>query len=172
MAAPLPTAPPTGGLPQFDLSWWPGEIVWTLVIFGLLFFLFSKVFVPRIGDTIANREDRISGDIGAARRLRDEAEAQAAEARAETAVARAQAQKLAQDAKAKAHAEVAARDAVEQAKVAEVIAKAELGIAATRERAMTHLAEIAADIAGAIVGKLTGEAASAAEVSAAVASKA
>src|SRR5277367_2542657 len=102
MAAPLPTAHPTGGLPQFDLSWWPGEIVWTLIVFAVLYFLFTRVFVPRIGGTIADREDRISGDIGEARRLRDEAEAQVAQAAAETAQARAQAQQLALDAKAKA----------------------------------------------------------------------
>ena len=68
----------SGGLPQFDLSWWPGQMVWMLIIFGVMFFLFARVFVPRVGGAIDDREDRISGDIGAARKLRDEADAQAA----------------------------------------------------------------------------------------------
>jgi F-type H+-transporting ATPase subunit b len=95
----------SGGLPQFDPSWWPGEIVWMLLIFGVMLFLFSKVFVPKVSRAMDEREDRISGDIGAARRLKDEADAQAAAAAAETAQARAAAQKLALEAKAKAHAE-------------------------------------------------------------------
>jgi len=37
----------SGGLPQFDPSWWPGQMVWMLIIFGVMFFLFAKVFVPR-----------------------------------------------------------------------------------------------------------------------------
>jgi F-type H+-transporting ATPase subunit b len=172
MAA-LPTSVPagaehaSGGLPQFDMTWWPGEIVWTLIIFGFLFFLFSKVFVPRIGDTIASREDRISGDVGEARRLRDEADAQANAAAAETAQGRAAAQKVALDAKAKAHAEAAKREAAEEARLAATLAKAEAAISATRERAMGHVREIAADTAQAIVEKLTGETVSAAEIAAA-----
>ena len=68
---------------------------------------------------MADREDRISGDIGAARRLKEEADAQVAAAAAETAQARAAAQKLALDAKAKAHAEAAQREALEEAKLGE-----------------------------------------------------
>ena len=59
----------SGGLPQFDLAQWPGQMVWMLVIFAVLFVLFRYVFVPKIGGTIAAREDKIGGDIGQARRL-------------------------------------------------------------------------------------------------------
>ncbi|HEX4179640.1 MAG TPA: hypothetical protein VHY32_02505 [Caulobacteraceae bacterium] len=155
-----------GGLPQFDLAQWPGQMVWMLIIFGVMFALFAKVFVPSVGGTIAHREDRISGDVGEARRLRDEADAQAAAAAAETAQARAQAQKLALDAKAKAKAEAAAREAAEEAKLATTLSHAEAAINRTREAAMGHVREIAADTAQAIVEKLTGVSLSAAELAA------
>src|ERR1700722_4804889 len=99
------SAPAAGGLPQFDLAQWPGQMVWMLIIFGVLIFLFAKVFVPKVGGTIADREDKIGGDIGDARRLRDEAEAQSKEAAEDLAQARARAQRLAADAKAGATAE-------------------------------------------------------------------
>src|SRR5580693_414287 len=95
----------SGGLPQFDLSQWPGQMVWMLIIFGILFLLFRFVFVPNVGGTIAAREDKIGGDIGEARRLRDEAEAQSKAAAEELAQARTRAQRLAADAKAAATAE-------------------------------------------------------------------
>jgi F-type H+-transporting ATPase subunit b len=166
-SAPLPAAHPTGGLPQFDLAWWPGEIVWTLAIFLVLYVLFTRVFVPRISGTIDAREDRIAGDIGAARKVKQEADAQVASAAAETAQARASAQKLALDAKAKAAAEAAQRDALEEAKLAEQLAKAEAQIATTREQAMAHVREIATDTAGAIIEKLTGKAATSTELTSA-----
>src|ERR1700761_8584043 len=97
----------SGGLPQFDLSQWPGQMVWMLVIFLALFALFRFVFAPKVGGTIAEREDKIGGDIGQGRRLRDEAEAQSKAAAEELAQARARAQKLAADAKAAAAAETA-----------------------------------------------------------------
>ena len=30
-----------GGLPQFDLTQWPGQIVWALVVFFVLYLLFT-----------------------------------------------------------------------------------------------------------------------------------
>jgi F-type H+-transporting ATPase subunit b len=171
-ATPPPPPPGSGGLPQFDLAWWPGEIVWTLAIFLVLYVLFAKVFVPRIGGTIAEREDRIGGDIKEARRLKEEADAQVAAAAAETAQARAAAQKLALDARAKAQAEAAHREALEEAKLAETVAKAETQIVATRDQAMTHVRAIASDTAGAIIAKLTGAAATGDEINAAVSAQA
>jgi F-type H+-transporting ATPase subunit b len=162
----------SGGLPQFDPSWWPGQMVWMLVIFGVMFFLFAKVFVPRVGGIIAEREDRISGDIGEARRLRDVANAEAVEAAAETAQARAHAQRLVLEAKAKSQAEAAAHEALEQARVGETIAKAEASIIAVRDQAMTHVSAIAAETAGLIVAKLTGAPPNAAELRAAASSQA
>jgi F-type H+-transporting ATPase subunit b len=161
-----------GGLPQFDLAQWPGQAVWMLIIFGVMFALFARVFVPSIGGTIAEREDRISGDVGEARRLRDQADAQAAAAAAETAQARAAAQKLAQDAKSKAQADAAAREAAEEAKLSATLARSEAVINRAREAAMGHVRDIAAETAQAIVEKLTGTAATAAELRTATSGKA
>lgn len=127
----------SGGLPQFDLSWWPGQMVWMLIIFAVMFVLFAKVFVPRVGGTIDGREDKIAGDIAEARRLKDEAEAQAAAAAAETAEARSKAQRLAAEAKAKAQAAAATRQAKEEAKLNEKLAAAEAQVSAARDEAMT-----------------------------------
>ena len=162
----------SGGLPQFDFSWWAGEAIWTVAIFVVLLILFTKVFVPRVGGTIDEREDRISGDIGEARKLRDEADAQAAAAAAETAQGRAAAQKLALDAKAKAVAEAAKREAAEEAKLAETLAKADVRILSMRDAAMTNVRDIAAGTAVAIVEKLTGTAPTSKEVAEALAGRA
>ena len=83
----------SAGLPQFDFQWWPGQIVWVLIMF-LVVLLFVRLFAaPRVGGTIDAREDKISGDIADARRLKEEAEAQATAAAAETAQARSAAQR-------------------------------------------------------------------------------
>src|SRR5512143_1051965 len=154
----------SAGLPQFDLQWWPGQIVWFLIMF-LVVLVFVRLFAaPRVGGTIDAREDKISGDIADARRLKEEAEAQAAAAAAETAQARAAAQRVAAEARAKAQAEVSARLAEEEAKLAEKGAEAEARIAKARDAAMANVAGIAADAATAIVGKLTGRAATPAEL--------
>jgi F-type H+-transporting ATPase subunit b len=171
-AAEAAPAAGAGGLPQFDLAKWPGQMVWMLIIFGVMLFLFTRVFVPRVGGTIAEREDRIAGDVGDARRLKAEADKQVAEAAAEMALARGAAHKLAIDAKTKAVADSAAKEAVEEARLAETFAKAEVRINESRDRAMSHVRDIASDTASAIASRLTGRDVSADEVKAALASKA
>jgi F-type H+-transporting ATPase subunit b len=167
------TAPAqSGGLPQFDPQWWPGQIVWFSVIFLVVFLLMRSVFVPRIGGTIEARDAKIEGDIADARRLKAEADAQAQAAAAETAQARAQAQKLASDARAQAKADISASLAAEEAKLAQTTEAAEASIRAARDEAMGNVRAIAADTAGAIVAKLTGQAPSAGEIEAALAAKA
>ncbi|HVN00521.1 MAG TPA: hypothetical protein VMT68_09925 [Caulobacteraceae bacterium] len=170
MADPSQTAEhASGGLPQFDLSQWPGQMVWMLAIFIALYALFAFVFVPKVGGTIAAREDKIGGDIGEARRLRDEAEAQSKAAAEELAQARARAQRLAADAKAAVAAEAARRQGEEEARLAQVLADAEGRINAARDEAMGQVRGIAADAADAIVTRLTGQGADPAEVERALA---
>jgi len=160
------------GLPQFDLAQWPGEMVWALAIFFVLYLLFAFVFVPRVGGTIDAREDKISGDIGDARRLRDEAQAQADQAAAEMGEARARAHKVATEARAAAKTFAAERQAEEDRKIAARLAEAEGRIGALRGEAMTHVRAIAADAARAMIERLTGAPAETTEIDAALSAEA
>lgn len=153
-----------GGLPQFDLAQWPGQMVWVLIVFGLLYLLFAKVFVPGIGGAIGAREERIAGDIGEARRMKEEAEGQARAAAGEMEEARAQAQKVAADAKALAKSIAAKRRAEEAGRLARGVETAEARIATAKSEAMGHVRAIAAQTAGAMVERLSGAAATNAEV--------
>jgi len=162
----------SGGLPQFDVSQWPGQMVWILIIFAVLYLLFSRVFVPAVGGTIDAREDKISGDIGDARRARDAANTELAAAAGELDAARARAQRVAAEAQAEAKAAAARRQAQEEAKLAEIMAAAEARIAAARAEAMGHVREIAVDTAQAMIARLTGTQANRAEVEQALAAAA
>ncbi len=157
----------SGGLPQFDPTWWAGQIVWLAVIFAVLYVVLAKVLLPKVTRTIDAREGKISGDIADARRLKQEAEAQAAAAAEEMAQARSKAHKVASDAKAKSAAAAAERQGAEEAKLNERLNAAEAEIRAARDQAMGNVKTIAVETAQAIVERLTGVAASAADVEAA-----
>jgi F-type H+-transporting ATPase subunit b len=156
------------GLPQFRFEYWGGQIVWLLLIFAALYVLLGKVFAPRIRKILDERKATIASAIDEARRVRTEADAQAAAAQADLVEARARSQRIAADAKAKAKAEVAAREAAEEARIAERLAEAETRIRASRDEAMGSVREVAADTTTALVAKLTGKAATKVEVNAAL----
>ncbi|HLK26063.1 MAG TPA: hypothetical protein VKT30_15520 [Caulobacteraceae bacterium] len=155
-AAAAPADAGSSGLPQFDTTQWPGQMAWILIIFVVMYVLFARVFVPRMANTIAMREDRIAGDIGDAQRMKARADAEAAAAQQEMADARAAAHRLAADARARAQQEAAASDAREQARLAETLAQADVRILTARDEAMAHVREIALQAASAMVERLTG----------------
>lgn len=158
----------SGGLPQFKFEYWGGQVVWLLIVFAILYTLLAKVFVPRLRGIQDTRAQTIADAVEQARRVQAEADAQATAAKAEIDDARAQARRVAADAKAKAQAEMAASQAAEDERLRVELEKAEERIRATRDKAMAHVGQIAADTAEAIVAKLTGAAPSRAEVDAAL----
>ncbi len=157
----------SGGLPQFDFQWWPGQIVWVLIVFVVLLAFMRLFAVPKLGGTIAARDAKIAGDVADARQLKAEADAQAEAAAAERAQGRAEAQKLANDARTQARAQIDKALAAEEIRLGEAAATAEASINLARDKAMGNVAGIAQDTAQAIVAKLTGTAATAAELTAA-----
>ena len=157
----------SGGLPQFDFQWWPGQIAWVLIVFVVLLAFMRFFAVPKLGGAIDARDAKIEGDLADARKLKIEADAQAEAAMAERAQARSEAQKLANDARSTARAEIDKARAAEEARLAETAAKAEASIEAARSQAMGNVEGIARDTAQAIVAKLTGKAATSAELAAA-----
>jgi F-type H+-transporting ATPase subunit b len=156
------------GLPQFEFATWPGQIVWAVLIFVVLYFTLSGM-LKRLRGAIDQRGGTIAESLADARAIRDEAESQAKAAEAELAEARARAQRTAVEAKAKAKAETAAREAAEQKQLDARLAEAERGIRAARDQAMTNVRTIAADTAAAVVAKLTGDQPGSDEVEAALA---
>ena len=154
-----------GGLPQFDFQYWGGQIVWLLLIFSVLYFLMARVFIPRLRRVQDTRAETIASAVAEARRVQDEADAQATSARAEIEQARTRARTVA--AEAKANAEFAARQAEADARIADELAAAETRIRSLRDAAMASVGDIAVDTAGAMVERLTGTAASAADLRAA-----
>jgi len=60
--------------PPFDPSYFPSQLFWFFLSFFALYFLLSKVFLPRVGETIEERGSRIADDLDQASRMQREAE--------------------------------------------------------------------------------------------------
>jgi len=151
-------------MPQFELANWPGQIFWLLITFAVLYGVLSRVFIPRIRHAIDTRRGQIAGDMAEARRLRDEAEAQAEIADAQMAEGRLRAQHLAADAKAKSAADSANRQAALETELSGKLDEAETRIRASRDQAMSQVRGIASDTGAAITEKLSGKAVDAREL--------
>jgi len=148
----------SGGMPQLDFSnpLMLAQVVWLLIIFGILYYVLAKIVLPRFDSVLEDRRNRIQGDLEAARASKAEADAAMDAHRQATAKSRADAQQAIAAAQAAAQADATAKAAVLNAKLNEQIAAAEARITTARDAAMGALREVATDTADALVKRLSG----------------
>ena len=161
----------SGGMPQFDPAVFAPQLFWLLVTFGLLYFLMSRLALPRVGDILRNREERISGDLDKAEQLNKEAEDALEAYEQALADARARAHEIATETRARLQAQTEARQAEAEARLSAQAEEAEASIKAARDEALSNVQEIATDAATAIVTRLLGSAPDAGAVNSAVSSE-
>ena len=146
------------GMPQLDFSTFPNQIFWLLVTLVVVYFILSRVALPRIASVLAERQGTITNDIAAAEELK--ARAQEAEAAYDKALvdARAEAAKIVADAKAEIQAELDVELQKAVAEIAAQTAESEKAIAEIQAGAADAVKAVAKDTAKEIVAALGGKA--------------
>ncbi len=142
------------GMPQLDFSTFPSQIFWLLVALGVLYFILSRVALPRIAGVIEERHDAIEDDLDRAAEFKRRAgEAEKAYERA-LAEARANAQTIAAEARAVIQKDLDAATAKADAEIAARAAESEARIREIREGAMANAEAVANDVAVALIEAL------------------
>lgn len=146
------------GMPQLCGSWIPNQVFWLLITLVVIYFVLSRIALPRIASVLAERQGAITNDIAAAEELKRQA--QAAEKAYDKALAdaRSQAQVIGQQTRddIKLQLDEATRKADEQ--IAVKAAEAETAVAAIRASSLENVEIVAKDTAQAIVAALGGKA--------------
>ena len=86
-------------------STFPSQLLWLAITFGLFYLFLKRAMLPRIGNILEVRGDRIAGDLDQAARLKGEADAAVAAYEQELAEAKAKANAIGQQARDAAKAE-------------------------------------------------------------------
>lgn len=155
-------------MPQFDPAVWPPQLIWMAITFVALYFIMSRVALPRISDILEAREFKINDALRKADGLRQDAEDAAAAYEKVMADARSKAQAEVRAVRERAEREAAERHAELNAKLSEEVAQAEASIADAREAAVASIREMAIEAAASATERLIGEKADAKSVGAAV----
>ena len=145
-----------GVFPPFDAHNFAPQIVWLVIVFGALYWLMSRVALPRVESILDARRNRIAKDLDEARSMQEQAHAAGLAYDKTLADAKGRAQALAQETHEKLHGESEARRHALESELNAKLAAAETQIADTRSRAMSNVEGIAKDAASVIVQHLTG----------------
>jgi F-type H+-transporting ATPase subunit b len=157
------------GLPQLDTTTFAGQIFWLVITFAALYFVLSRIAVPKIGGVIADRANRIRGDLDTAAEAKRASEAAVAAYEKALADARTRALKMGDEIRNTVLVEVNAKNEAAGRQLAADTAKAEAGIAERRKAAMARAGDVARETAADIIQKLSGETANSSDIDAAVA---
>ncbi len=146
------------GMPQLDFSTFGNQIFWLLVALVVIYFVLSRVALPRIAAILAERSGTITNDLAAAEDLKAKAvEAEQAYEKA-LADARAEAQNISAATRAEIQADLDTAIAKADAEIAAKAAESEKAIAEIRAGAVEAVEAVAKDTAGEIVVALGGKA--------------
>ena len=154
LAMPMSAQAAGAGLPQLDISTWPSQLFWLVVLFTAGYILMAKFVTPRIGSVLEERRAKLDEDLGKARSASEDAARIRAEYEADLDAARTAAAETAKQAAAEATKQAEASDAKTAKKLAEKVAKAEAKLATARSEAMANLNNVAAEAALAAVAQL------------------
>ncbi|MEO0670211.1 MAG: F0F1 ATP synthase subunit B' [Pseudomonadota bacterium] len=146
------------GMPQLDITTFGNQIFWLLVALVVIYFVLSRVALPRIAGILAERQGTITNDLAAAQDLKARAsEAEAAYDKA-LADARAEAQRIAGETRAAIQGDLDAAIAKADAEISAKAAESEKAISDIRAGAQEAVKEVAKDAAKDIVALMGGKA--------------
>lgn len=144
------------GLPQLNPDSFASQVFWWVVTFGLLFWLMSKVALPRVAEVLEARQEKISNDLEKASALKAEAEGVMQAYEKALTEARGNAQKEIAASVAASDAEAARRNTELGANLAAKTRDAEARIQAAKQEALSNLSSVAAEAALAAAARLSG----------------
>lgn len=147
----------SAGMPQLDVTTFGNQIFWLVLTLLAIYFILSRIALPRIAAILAERQGTITNDLAAAEDFK--AKAKDAEAAYDKALAdaRAEAQRISEETRAEIKAELDVAIAKADADISAKAAESEAAIAEIRAGAVEAVREVAKDTAADIVTAMGGK---------------
>lgn len=148
----------SAGMPQLDVSTFGNQIFWLLVTLAVIYWVLSRIALPRIAAVLANRQGAITTDLMAAEDLKLKArEAEAAYEQALT-TARNEAQKIVETNRLAMQADLDAAIVEADKRIAARGAESEKRLNDIHASALENAREVARDVTGELLRSFGSEA--------------
>src|SRR6056300_1053586 len=145
------------GMPQLDPTYWASQGFWLILIFTLLYLALSKLFIPKIKNSIDDRENRIKDDLDEAQKLKEVAEEKLKEYEISIENAKKDVQKILFESKNKLNSEIQNKKKTFENEIETEIDNAEKEIESFKKESLESISKISEEITSKIIENISGE---------------
>ena len=156
------------GMPQLDPTYWASQAFWLILIFTLLYLILSKMFIPKIKESIDDRENKIKDDLDEAQKLKLVAEEKLKEYEITIENAKKEVLKIIFDGKNKLSSEIQNKKKKFEKEIEIELKNAEKEIENLKSDSLTNISTISEEMASKVVELVSGEPLNQSSVKAAV----
>ena len=145
------------GMPQLDPTYWASQAFWLILIFTALYLALSNLFIPKIKNSIDNRENKIKDDLDEAQKLKNLAEQRLKEYELSIESAKKEVQKIIFESKKKLNLEIQNKKKKFEEEMEVEIKNAEKEIENLKKESLKNISTISEEMASKVIEQISGE---------------
>ena len=156
------------GMPQLDPTYWASQAFWLILIFTFLYLTLSKIFIPKIKESIDNRDNKIKDDLDEAQKLKTIAEQKLKEYETTIEEAKKEVQKIIFESKNKLISEIQNKKKEIEKEIDLELKNLDQEIVNLQKDSVTNISAIAEEMTSKVIEMVSGEPLNQSSVKAAV----
>jgi len=145
------------GMPQLDPTYWASQAFWLILIFTLLYLTLSKMFIPKIKESLDDRENKIKDDLDEAQKLKSVAEEKLREYEIIIEKTKKEVQKVIFESKNKLSSEIQNKRKKIEKEIETEIKNAEKEIESLKKESLINISTISEEITSKVIEMVSGE---------------
>ena len=145
------------GMPQLDPTYWASQSFWLILIFTALYLALSNLFIPKIKNSIDNRENKIKDDLDEAQKLKNLAEQKLKEYELSIENTKKEVQKIIFESKNKLNLEIQSKKKKFEKEIEIEIESAEKEIENLKKESLASISSISEEMASKVIEQISGE---------------
>ena len=145
------------GMPQLDPTYWASQAFWLILIFTLLYMALSKMFIPKIKESIDDRENKIKDDLDEAQKLKLVAEEKLKEYEITIENAKKEVQKIIFEGKKKLNYDIQNKKKKNDKEIEAELKSADQEIKNLKRDSLENISTISEEIASKVIEMVSGE---------------
>ncbi|ADO41286.1 F0F1 ATP synthase subunit B' [Ketogulonicigenium vulgare] len=138
-------------MPQLNTAYYGNLIFWTLLGLVAIYFILSRIALPRIGSVLAERAGTVGNDLSAAEELNQKARSAEAAYQQALSDARVEAGRIVEQTRATIDTELKAELAKADAQISVKVAESEKVLGEIRDQAVASITSVAKETVGDVV---------------------